>query len=118
MSTLNFRQRLLKRLYPLIMRLGANKKKGLRLKSPGQVRPSISFYELEGVQNNGKMFPFTQLKGKKVLIVNTASLCGFTHQLEELQRLYAQGKEKIAMIGFPADDFNHQEPDSDEKIDS
>ena len=60
---------------------------------------------------NGSVFDFNELKGKKVLIVNTASKCGFTPQYEQLQELYTKyGGEKFTIIGFPSNDFLKQEP--------
>ena len=66
---------------------------------------------------DGKEFDMTQLKGKKVLVVNTASECGFTPQYENLEELYKEfGGERFTIIGFPANNFGGQEPGSNEKI--
>lgn len=66
---------------------------------------------------NGDEFRFSALKGKKVLIVNTASKCGFTPQYKELQELYEQfGGEHFEIIGFPANNFLRQEPGTDSQI--
>ena len=66
---------------------------------------------------NGNEFDFASLKGKKVLVVNTASKCGFTPQYEGLQELYDMyGDEEFTVIGFPANNFANQEPGSDEEI--
>ena len=56
------------------------------------------------------------MKGKKVLLVNTASNCGYTSQYSELQELYEKYKGKLEIIGFPANDFKEQEKGSDEEI--
>ena len=65
----------------------------------------------------GEAFDLAQLIGKKVLIVNTASKCGFTPQYERLQKLYEQyGGEDFVVIGFPANNFLRQEPGSNEEI--
>lgn len=65
----------------------------------------------------GEDFNMVQLKGKKVLIVNTASKCGNTPQYEGLQELYEKyGSEDFVIIGFPANDFLRQEPGSNEDI--
>jgi len=65
----------------------------------------------------GKEFDLAQLKGKKVLIVNTASKCGFTPQYEGLQELYKKyGGEDFVIIGFPANNFLWQEPGTNEEI--
>ena len=66
---------------------------------------------------NGEEFPFSSLKGKKVLIVNTASKCGFTPQYKELQELHEQfSGERFEIIGFPANNFLRQEPGTDSEI--
>jgi glutathione peroxidase len=57
-----------------------------------------------------------QLRGKKIMLVNTASDCGFTGQYAELQKLSEQYKEKLVVIGFPANDFKQQEKLTDEEI--
>ena len=68
---------------------------------------------------DGAEFDLSQLKGKKVLVVNTASECGFTPQYKELQELYAKyGGDKFTIIGFPANNFGGQEPGSNADIKS
>jgi glutathione peroxidase len=65
----------------------------------------------------GDTFDFSELKGKKVLIVNTASKCGLTPQYKELQALYENyGGEDFIIVGFPANNFNNQEPGTHEEI--
>ena len=65
----------------------------------------------------GKKFDFKSLKGKKVMIVNTASECGLTPQYEQLQAIYEKYKDKgFVIVGFPANNFGAQEPGSDEQI--
>lgn len=65
----------------------------------------------------GEEFDFSSLKGKKVMIVNTASECGLTPQYKQLQELYEKYKDKgLIIIGFPANNFGAQEPGSDEQI--
>ena len=66
--------------------------------------------------NNGTIFDFSSLKGKKVMLVNTASDCGYTDQYEALQKLSEEYKDKLIVIGFPANDFKQQEKGSDEEI--
>lgn len=82
-----------------------------------------TFYEYLAANPNatvksldGKDVDFTQFKGKKVLIVNTASECGYTPQYEDLQKLYDTYKDKIVVLGFPANNFGGQEPGSNEEI--
>lgn len=66
---------------------------------------------------NQKPFDFSKLKGKKVMIVNTASKCGYTPQYEELQKLYEKYKNKgFVIVGFPANNFRNQEPGTNAEI--
>lgn len=76
----------------------------------------VSFYTLSATLNNGDKLEFSSLKGKKVLIVNTASKCGFTRQYEGLEKLYEKYKDKLVVIAFPANDFLNQEKGTDEEI--
>ncbi len=76
----------------------------------------ISFYSLQAVANNGAAIFFDQFKGRKVLVVNTASDCGYTPQYDDLQKLYDQYKNKLVIIGFPANDFGEQEKGNDDEI--
>src|SRR5210317_2154929 len=76
-----------------------------------------SFYDFTVKDISGEDYPLSQLKGKKVLVVNTASKCGFTPQYKGLQELYDKyGSEDFMIIGFPANNFMRQEPGSDEEI--
>ena len=66
---------------------------------------------------DGKTFDMSELKGKKVMIVNTASKCGLTPQYKDLQALYEKyGSKNFVIVGFPANDFMKQEPGSDDEI--
>lgn len=65
---------------------------------------------------DGNEADFVQFKGKKVLIVNTASRCGYTPQYEELEKLYQTYKDKLVVLGFPANNFGGQEPAGNEEI--
>ena len=81
------------------------------------VTPPVDFYTLSFKTISGETFKFSQLKGKKVLIVNTASKCGFTPQYTDLQKLYEKyGSDKFVIIGFPANNFMSQEPGSNSEI--
>lgn len=76
-----------------------------------------TFYDLKAKTIDGKDFSFSELKGKKVLVVNTASKCGYTPQYEDLEKLYTEYKDKNFMIiGFPANNFGHQEPGTNGEI--
>lgn len=65
---------------------------------------------------DGTEYDYRQLKGKKVLIVNTASECGYTPQYEDLEKLYQAYKDKLIILGFPANNFGGQEPGTNEEI--
>ena len=76
-----------------------------------------SFYDFTVKDIDGNYFALSSLKGKKVLVVNTASKCGFTPQYEQLQELYeTYGGEDFTIIGFPANNFLSQEPGSNDEI--
>jgi len=76
-----------------------------------------NFHDFTVKTIDGENFDLSSLKGKKVLVVNTASKCGFTPQYEGLQKLYEQyGGKDFTVIGFPANNFANQEPGSDEEI--
>lgn len=77
-----------------------------------------SIYDFRVASLNGGTINFADFKGKKILIVNTASKCGFTYQYEELQALYEKYKEKLVIVGFPANNFLSQEPGSNENIEA
>ena len=74
------------------------------------------FYTLSTQLNNGTELKFDSLKGKKVLLVNTASNCGYTNQYDDLQKLFEQHQNNLIVIGFPANDFKEQEKGSDDEI--
>ena len=87
----------------------------LTLNSQSSVDNSIHQFKVADIYGN--IFDFSQLKGKKVMIVNTASKCGLTYQYEALQKLYSQFKDlNFVIVGFPSNDFLWQEPGSNEEI--
>ncbi len=75
------------------------------------------FYDFTVKDIDGNKFSFEQLKGKKVMIVNVASKCGYTPQYEQLEAVYKKYKKNgFVIIGFPANNFMHQEPGTNEEI--
>lgn len=83
---------------------------------PEGAESKSSFYELSFTDIYGKTVKLSDFKGKKILIVNTASKCGYTPQYEGLQKLYQDYSDKLVVIGFPANDFMGQEPGTNEEI--
>ena len=77
---------------------------------------TIYDYKVESL--NGKQINFADFKGKKILIVNTASECGFTPQYADLETLYEKYKDQLVIVGFPANNFGGQEPGSNAEIGS
>ena len=76
-----------------------------------------SFYDFKVETLEGENFDMSSLKGKKVLVVNTASKCGYTPQNEDLEKLYEKfGGDNFVVIGFPANNFMSQEPGTNEEI--
>lgn len=114
---MTWKQSLLKTAYPIIMFVGklTGQSKNILL-NKDQAKPAESFYDLKAIKNNGDTLYFNELKGKKVLLVNTASDCGYTGQYEELEKLHQQFGKDLVIIGFPANDFKDQEKKSDEDI--
>lgn len=111
-----FKQKTLRTLYPVIRKLGRSGKNGTVLSNEAKISPQKSFYELEITLNNGKNVNFSLFSGKKVLLVNTASDCGYSGQYTELQSLYEKLKDRLIIIAFPANDFAGQEKGSDKQI--
>jgi len=111
------KQKILKAVYPAFMTitkwLGKNSK---TLRNGKLVPPSQPLYNLTVTLNNGDTLSLTSLKGKKILFVNTASNCGYTNQYSDLQQLSQQYKDRLVVIGFPANDFKEQEKGSDTEI--
>ncbi|MGM0580419.1 MAG: glutathione peroxidase [Bacteroidota bacterium] len=76
----------------------------------------MSIYDFEIQSLEGEIINFADFKGKNILIVNTASECGFTPQYADLQELHESFGDKVNVLGFPANNFGGQEPDSDQQI--
>lgn len=112
---MTYRQKILKAVYPAWMWLTRLAGKNTQELS-GDKQPPVSFYTLKITLNNGDTLDFSTLKGKKVLLVNTASDCGYTSQYSDLQKLADTYSENLLVIGFPANDFKEQEKGTDEEI--
>lgn len=77
-------------------------------------KPSIHAFKVESI--DGGVIDFSKFKGKKILVVNTASKCGYTYQYEGLEKLYDLYKDKLVVVGFPANNFGGQEPGSNAEV--
>lgn len=116
-KNMTFKQNLLRWAYPVISfgsRL-ANTNAEIIVKDK-LLEPPVSVFNIPIVLNDGSTIVLEQFKGKKILIVNTASDCGFTGQYEGLQKLHEQLKDKLVIIGFPANNFKEQEKGNDAEI--
>jgi glutathione peroxidase len=114
---MTLRQIFLKSIYPLWMfynKLAGRRSKILKNKNP--LPPPQSFYNLSIFLNDGTKLSFDSLKGKKILLVNTASDCGYTNQYHDLQQLFEERKDHLIVVGFPANDFKEQEKGNDKEI--
>lgn len=82
--------------------------------SPADITQSI--YKFKVASLDGGTIDFSKFKGKKILVVNTASECGYTPQYKDLEALYEKYKEKLVIVGFPANNFGGQEPGTNSEI--
>ncbi len=111
----------MKKLFILVLSILSVLKSCTQQKSEAQIKntqkemgKTIYDYKVEAL--DGSEINFADYKGKKILIVNTASECGFTPQYEELQALSEKYKDQLVVVGFPANNFGGQEPGSNEEI--
>jgi glutathione peroxidase len=84
----------------------------------GLITAAMTIYDFKVPALDGGKIDFSSFKGKKILVVNTASQCGFTPQYAELQELYKKYQDKLVIVGFPANNFGGQEPGSNSEIKS
>lgn len=113
---MTLRQTILKRIYPLFVWYKKIRKENIKLEAKQDIISPVPFYGLSVILNDGSLFSFENLKGRKVMIVNTASDCGYTNQYADLQQLYHKHKEKLMVLAFPSNDFKEQEKGADEEI--
>ena len=110
------RQKVLKTFYPALMWITKITGTNNAILKNESIQPSVSFYSLQATLSSGTTFNFAGLKGKKVLLVNTASDCGYTDQYADLEKLYQQYKGQVEILAFPANDFKEQEKGNDSAI--
>src|SRR5256885_9070729 len=113
---MTLRQKILKIVYPLFTFIQRIKGRNNIIVNKENINPAISIYSLSMKLNNGIDLSLRSLKGKKILFVNTASDCGYTHQYAALQKLYEQFNDHLEIIAFPSNDFKEQEKGTDEEI--
>ena len=95
----------------------AQNKKAKATNEKNKTMSKENIYQFKVTDLSGREFDFASLRGKKVMIVNTASKCGLTPQYKDLQAIYDQYKDKnFVIVGFPANNFMEQEPGSKEEI--
>ncbi len=82
------------------------------------IEGKTSIHQFDFTDIYGKSRSFSEFKGKKILIVNTASKCGFSPQLEDLEKLHNQYQDKLAIIAFPSNNFGNQEPLNNSEIEN
>ncbi len=109
------KQKFIQLIYPALEKITELLKINSKVLS-SKISATTSFYDLKAIMNNGREYDFSQLKNKKILIVNTASDCAYTPQYDDLEKLYGTLKNKLEIIAFPANDFKDQEKDNDETI--
>ena len=114
-KNMTYRQKVLKAVYPAWMwwtKLWGKNSSQLAQEK----QPVLSFYDLSATLSSGDTLSFSSLQGRKILIVNTASDCGYTGQYAELQALYEKEAGRLEILAFPANDFKQQEKGTDEEI--
>ena len=114
-KNMTYRQKVLKAVYPALMWFTKLTGKNAQELS-GIKEPPVPFYTQQAILINGDTIDFSSFKGKKVLLVNTASDCGYTNQYDDLQKLSETYKDKLIVLGFPANDFKEQEKGTDTEI--
>ncbi len=114
---MTFQQYILKFLYPFIMLIDKwMPAKDASLQNNHHTLPVIPIYSVVVMANNNLPFSLEQFRGKKIMLVNTASNCGFTAQYDQLEALYKQNRDKLVIVAFPSNDFKGQEPQNDTAI--
>src|SRR5690606_10677267 len=94
--------------------MNAGEKDPLTIKTTNMADTSIHQFKVKSL--DGGTIDFAQFKGKKILVVNTASECAYTPQYKELEALYKKYQDKLVIVGIPSNEFGGQEPGSDEEI--
>ncbi|WEK36649.1 MAG: glutathione peroxidase [Candidatus Pseudobacter hemicellulosilyticus] len=111
------KQKILKAMYPVLMGITKLFRANAKIISnKAGIQPRQPLYAIPVQLNNGESLSLEAFKGKKILLVNTASDCGYTNQYEALQELQQRYAGKLLVLGFPANDFKEQEKGDDASI--
>jgi glutathione peroxidase len=111
-SNMTFRQKLIRTFYPVLERISGKKVQ----ENKAVVQPPQSIYDITITLTDGQLVKLDSFRGKKILIVNTASGCGYTPQYEKLEALFRQHHDSLVVLAFPSNDFKQQEPGTDADI--
>lgn len=115
LNTMHFIKKLIVSTYPFRMKIAQLTGMGINIQeNRKKINAPQNFYSLEAVSNAGEKISFEKYKGQKVLVVNLASLCGYTPQYAELETLHKE--KKLIILGFPSNNFGSQEPGDDAEI--
>ena len=110
-------RKIINKLYGFRMKISKLTGMGIAISSNNtKINAPESFYSLNAKATNGQIVNFEKFHGKKILVVNLASQCGFTPQYNQLEELFQLYKNNITVLGFPSNDFGGQEPGTDEEI--
>ena len=116
-KNMTVRQKILRAVYPLWVGVAKIAGKNAKvLTNKDHIAPAHPIYDLTVTLNSGKQQPLSEFKGKKILLVNTASNCGYTPQYDDLEKLYLKYESNLVVLGFPANDFKEQEKGDDTEI--
>jgi glutathione peroxidase len=99
-----------------LLGITACSKKTVKTEKEDAKTTKLSFYDLNATDINGQKISMRKYKGKTILIVNTASKCGYTGQYKQLEELYKKYSNQLVILGFPTNDFFGQEPGSNKDI--
>ena len=113
---MTWKQKLLKAAYPVLAAFTRSGKRGNVTINKSNALPGRSIFELTFTDNKGNPVSLAAFKGKKILLVNTASNCGYTAQFDELQELFERKKDELVVIAFPSNEFGQQEKNNDQQI--
>ena len=115
-AKMTIKQKFLKLVYPLLIFYQKIKGNQRIKNNERMIPPHVPLYSLSVELANGNIISLEKFKGRKIMIVNTASNCGYTAQYAELQKLYQHSKEDLEIIAFPSNEFGEQEKGSDKEI--